>query len=98
VDIVTGNMHVLMYLYGPGRFTYLFKVCLLYIGACYCGWSSSPVICWDDMEQASERYVTIVHLCFDLNYIFYRELFIMYIVTVCTIGTLVTSWLLICVE
>jgi hypothetical protein len=87
VDIVTGNMHVLMYLHGPGRFAYLFKVCFLYVGACYCGWSARQVICWDHMEQASESCVIIVHLYFYSNYIFYRELFIMYVVTVCTIGT-----------
>jgi hypothetical protein len=38
------------------------------------------------MEQSSESCVTIVHLCFDLNDIFFRVLFIMYIVTVCTVG------------
>ena len=70
MDIVTGNMHVLMYLCGPGRFTHLFKVCLFYVGACYCGWNSNLVICWDYMEQASESCVTIMHLCFDLNDIF----------------------------
>lgn len=82
MDIVTGNMHVLMYLHWSGRFTYLFKVRLLYAGACFCGWSSSQVICWDHTEQTPESCVKIVHLCFDLNGIFYRELFIMYIVTV----------------
>lgn len=59
---LTGNMQVLMYLHGPGRFTYLFTVCLLYVGAYHCRWNPSPVICWDHMEQASESCVIIAHL------------------------------------
>lgn len=37
--------------------------------------------------QASESCVTIVHLYFVLSDIFFKVLFIIYIGTVCTVGT-----------
>jgi hypothetical protein len=76
-------------------FTYLIKVCLLYVVACYRGWGWSHVTCWNHMEQASESFLTNVQLCFDLIEIFGRVLFIMYIVTACIVGTWVKSQLLI---
>jgi hypothetical protein len=39
------------------------------------------------MAQASVNFVTDVHLCFDLNDVFGRVLFIMYIVIACIVGT-----------